>query len=421
MTDSTRAPRYLGRHTLRKITTVSACLDCGRQSIISGGNVGVRKSPTGTVGFAGLATCGRIWLCPVCNAKIMARRAVEVGAALTWATVEGYQVIWGSLTIRHNQFSDLEDLIDKQTKAWRFVVSSKSWRKASATITVGHLHSPSCDDECARKRDTLLTTDLGRVGYIRASEVTIGANGWHPHFHPVIIWNGSAAAAQEFADEVVALWIDGVERAGGEAVRNGAQQLKVITGVEIFDALSGYITKATYDPAKLALETVWSQGKNGRGRAKETVSHWSLLASIEQGLADETERWWELESATAGHRALSWSRGLRSFAGIGDEVDDETLAAEEVGSKEDTVAVITARGWVAVRDRPEVLAQILDVLHSTAGVAGLALLLDAYGIEWTTVEGLADADGDHQKDFYADSRSEEAAARWASEKEDRYA
>lgn len=384
---NSRTIRYEGRHALRLVTTVPRCWSCGRTSVLAGGRVGVRRTAEGVVGYAGLATCGRVWLCPVCNAKIMASRALEVGLTLEWVEREGLHVVWGSLTLRHNSSSQLEQLFDIQSKAWQLVGNSRVWRDAAATARVDHVHSSSCDDGCGRSYSTIDTGEKGRVGYIRATELNIGANGWHPHFHPLIIVRGSRDYADELAAKTVSTWRDSVMAAGGDAMTNGAQQLRVIDADAAHRELAGYITKATYDRSAIALELLWSQGKTGRGRPKETVSHWSLLAAISQGLADEAQRWEELEAATVGRRMVTWSRGLRDFAGIGLERDDDELAAEEVGDDNDTVCYITADGWRRLRDEPTVQAQLLNVLESS-GWAGLRVLLDTYGIEYDTVSAV---------------------------------
>lgn len=390
-----RLSRFIGRQALRTVTTVERCGDCGRKPL--GTAVAMRKTDDGIVGYAGLESCGRVWLCPVCNAKVMATRAVEIGAALSWAGQTGRHVIWGSLTCRHTASSTLDELIAIQREAWRYVVSSREWRDANATRTVPHVHvgcqndcqleheHTGCPYTCDRKRDVVLTQHDGRVGYIRASELTVGRNGWHPHFHPLIVWQGSQSDAEAFAQLVVRLWVEGVEKAGGEARAIGGQQLRVVSGVEVFDSLTGYVTKSTFEAASLALEAVWSQGKSGRGRAHETSSHWSLLVAIEQGLADDVERWWELEAATKGHRLITWSRGLRDFAGLGLEVDDETEASREVGTVDDTVCYITPEGWMGVRDRPEVIALMLNALES-GGWPVLRTVLEAYGVDHFQLE-----------------------------------
>jgi hypothetical protein len=291
-------------------------------------------------------------------------------------------------------------------------VSSKLWRSHAATITVDHQHRGGVDDDsgcawdCDRKRDTLDGGGNGRVGYIRAAEITIGLNGWHPHFHPLIIWRGPAADAQAFADAVVTEWVHQVEKHGGEARGFGAQQLRVLDRNEGTAALAGYLTKATYEPARLALEVVWSQGKSGHGRAKETKSHWTLLAEIERGDFDAVERWVELEAATKGYRLISWSRGLRNFAGLNDERTDEEIAADEVGSALDTVCLITADSWRDIRDLPEVLSLTLDTLEKS-GWEALSALFRAWGVEWTTVEALADVSGPENAAYARAARDRE--------------
>lgn len=395
-----RTTRFAGRKALHSISSVGACRECGRWPL--GELVGIRKTSSGIVGFAGVSTCGRVWLCPVCNAKVMASRAMDIGAALTWAHSEGLKVIFGSLTIRHKQGDSLAAIIALQQLAWRHVVSSREWRDLNATATVDHEHEgctdgcqlehdhEGCPDDCKRKRDVILTNALGRVGYIRASEITVGGNGWHPHFHPLILWRGTDRAAQAFAGRVAALWVEGVEKHGGEARLEGGQKLELVKGAQIYDALTGYVTKATYDHAALALEAVWSQGKvpetgsassRKRRRAKGTAAHWALLASVAQGLADEVDMWLELETATRGHRMITWSRGLRGFAHIGEELTDEQIAAQEVGSSEDTVAYLTTEGWMMLRDSPERLGLILSTL-SESGWIGVRVLLEAWGIPY---------------------------------------
>lgn len=396
--DSARSRRFLGRQALRSVTNIPACRSCGRTSVLLGGDVGLRRTEAGVVGFAGLKTCGRIWVCPTCNAKVMAKRAIEIGAGLGWVVEENMHVLWGSLTVRHNAGSDLQTLLDIQTDAWRHIVNSKYWRSINATKQIDHAHADTCDDDCARKRDVILTDAPGRVGYIRAAEITIGGNGWHPHFHPIIIIQGSKDFARVIAKEILALWVSGVALAGGDAMGNEAQQLKLIDTPVAFEQLGEYVTKATYsglDPQAVALETVWSQGKVSKGRVAKTDAHWSLLESVALNessgeVTSETIRWWELEEATTGHRMITWSRGLRQFAGIGEETTDAEEAATEVGDKTDTVCFITRDGWRSLRDRADLLGLILDVLEH-AGWDSCRSILDAHRIDWVPVgdDGLA--------------------------------
>lgn len=409
---------------------------------MAGGNVTMRRTESvdggkALVGFAGVFTCGSVWICPVCNAKIMAKRGLEIGVMLAWAQRAGLQTIWGALTCRHNEFDSLKWLIDLQRDAWRQVSKSRAWRDWNATQRVDHVehsdrckwvckfdcveHGDSCEWVCLRKYETIERVDAdgikvdGRVGYIRAAELNIGANGWHPHFHPIILVRGTVQEAQWYADDIVAEWVEAVEDMGGEARSQGANGLRVLTDLEVFDALTGYVSKQTYNAQKLATEVVWSQGKTGRGRAKETLPHWSLLHSIEQGLVDEVDKWNELEEAMTGVRMVTFSRGLRDFAGLNAEQDDEEVAAEEVGTKADTVVVISAEGWIQVRDRPDVLGLLLDALEEH-GWDGLKELLDFFGIEYAVPDDLSDMGGSFHESQADRERASEYAT-WNGEKQ----
>lgn len=374
-TDVARVERWVGRQTLRAVTTDIRCYDCGREPV--GQAVGLRLSAEGVTGYAGLASCGRIWLCPVCNAKVMAQRALEIAVALSWAEAEGLHVLFGALTVRHNANSDLEDLLELQRRAWDSVVSGRRWRSGSATTTVPADHRPTCSSDCdVKHRRSVDTGGPGRVGYIRAAEITIGRNGWHPHFHPIVLVRGSKREAQRVAESIVTEWVHGVEAAGGEARSVGGQMMKVLPPAVAFENIVGYVTKQTYSRTqRLALEAVWSQGKKSRGRAHSTAPHWSILEELARGEFAQIGRWDELEAAVEGHRMITWSRGLRDFAAVGVEAEDADIAACEVGTADDTVCFITPTGWEAIRDEPVQLTGYLDLLRSSGWAAVRAQLV----------------------------------------------
>ncbi|MEW6747906.1 MAG: replication protein, partial [Planctomycetota bacterium] len=92
----------------------------------------VRLSPAGVAGFAGVVTCGSVWSEPVCNAKIMARRAVEVGAAIALWQAQGHPVAFATFTMRHRKGQPLASLWDALSGAWQRAVGGKSWYRDKA-------------------------------------------------------------------------------------------------------------------------------------------------------------------------------------------------------------------------------------------------------------------------------------------------
>lgn len=367
-------------------------------------------SATVTVaGFAGLATCARIWLCPVCNARIMAERALELGAVLTWAEGKRFRVMFGALTVQHDRSSDLLHLMMIQRKAWYHVVNSRQWRAAKAVVGLEHVHgSDQCrGPKCVETKDYRLS-GKGLVGYVRATEITVGENGWHPHFHPVIVWSGTVEAGERFAAHVLRLWIEGVKNAGGYATDNGAQGLSFVQAKQDrFRKAGEYVAKSTYEYGKIALEATSPQTKRGKDNKKHagmgsaedfgykhsTLPYWALLARIARGEHGEPERrWGELEEALDGqrHRQIRWSLGLRALAGLRtEERTDDEIAAEEVGTRDDAVCFITPQGWEMICDEPAILAQLLD-LQEGSGWTAAKSFLDGLGVPYRSAQDAAE-------------------------------
>ncbi|MBC7773828.1 MAG: protein rep, partial [Phycisphaerae bacterium] len=115
-----------------------------------------------TTSYAGLQTCGSVWACPVCSAKIAERRRVEIIAAMAAHKAAGGVVNMLTLTAPHQRADNLRDLLAKQAVALKFFFKDFSAKT--------------------------VFKEMGVIGQIRALEVTHGRlstfnNGWHPHYH----------------------------------------------------------------------------------------------------------------------------------------------------------------------------------------------------------------------------------------------
>lgn len=132
---------------------------CGRACVAEGGKVSVVVNEGGRASYRGLATCGSVWECPCCYAKIVQGRASECSAVLEdWHGLD--RVLMVTATVRHMAGHDLKLLRSRIADAWRAFARGAPWER--------------------------LKRQLGIVGSVRALEVTHGPNGWHPHLH--IAW-----------------------------------------------------------------------------------------------------------------------------------------------------------------------------------------------------------------------------------------
>lgn len=113
----------------------------------------------GKFSYHGLMVCKDIWGCPTCARKITQRR--QNGLSLL---LNSHVEQWGQcsisatlFTIPHGLGNDLDDILNRLHKAYRFMVMSSAYKK--------------------------LMKFYGLRGTVRALESTYGNNGFHPHFH----------------------------------------------------------------------------------------------------------------------------------------------------------------------------------------------------------------------------------------------
>lgn len=380
--ETPRQARYERRADLWSMSSLPRVKKCGRVARVPDGLVGVR-SHAGVSGFSGLCTCGSVWACPVCNAKVMARRALEVGAAIAAWQAQGGAVVFHTLTMRHRRNQRLETLWDALQGAWAATRAGKVYAKWAAR--------------------------LGLVGYVRAVEVTYGRNGWHVHIHALWFVGGApatdeacgadgppdasaaagppapaAATATDaptptpadvagFAGWVHGKWARALVRHGLDAPLRVGQEARLVTGPADAD-LAAYLSKST----DLGLELTQSQSKRARS-SFSTRPTWDLLTDVlDQGDADALDLWHEWEAGSHNRRQITWAQGLRRRLDVGEEKSDEEIAEEEAGG--DDLVLITAAGWSGLIARPWLIARVLDA--ADAGAAALRTFLDGNAVEY---------------------------------------
>jgi Replication protein len=333
---------------------------CGRT--MHGDYVGVRNNGEVT-GLSGLTTCGSVWICPVCNAKVMARRTLEIGSAVALAQLAGYKIAFLTLTMRHNSGQSLAELWDALSYAWGVVTAGKPWLKT-------------------KKR-------FGVLGFLRAVEVTVSyLNGWHVHIHCLVVLDANNPDVVGLQAAMFDRWKAALVRKGLDAPTMAGQDARLLDGPADF-ALSQYLTKAQdqgrVTERNIGLELTSSQSKHVRSDFG-TRTPWVLLDEwFGDGDADSAELWFEFEKSSKGRRQLTWSRGLRELLGIVTEKSDEEIAAEEIGTADDDLLRITKDGWRQVVRNATLIPQILNITDNK-GLTGLRALLDEHCIEYTIPE-----------------------------------
>ena len=344
-------------------------VDCGKRRIAPWVTL---KRKERAAHFEGVLRCGRIWSCPPCAASIRARRAEEIQTgAVRW--LSGYatagrppgSLIFLTLTLRHDRTHDLDVLFDTVMAGWRKMLQGRG--------------------------GTALRQDLRMRGFVRAVEVTVGKNGWHPHLH-LLLFVLDTKVSDERLRQVEALvfakWAAIVDLAGLPSIDNEAGRRHAVTAEAVngTDDLVKYLCKVEgMDPAR---DGGWGVGnemargdlKRGRkvlsssDRTAPTLSPNELLEIIQRhraGLAcpacqagDCSERaratacYIEFVSVTQGRRAIEWSRGLKAELDIDEKSDEENI--QEDAATDEALEDITPDEWsLIVREQAQE-----EVLHA---------------------------------------------------------
>jgi hypothetical protein len=256
-----------------------------------------------TTSFSGLQTCGSVWACPVCSAKIAERRRAEIIAAMAAHKAAGGCVNMLTLTAPHQRGDNLGELLAKQAEALKFFFKDRGAKN--------------------------VLKEMGIIGQIRALEVTHGRlsdfnNGWHPHYH-ILQFAGlgidlAIFDAAQMKDWSVRLYL----RWAACCIRAGLGEPSFAHGLKLDDG-----SKAAKYVSKWGLEDEMTKGHTKKASHGETP--FDFLRAY---LADSTDKqagalFKEFAETFKGKRQLFWSPGLKKRYAIGESTDEELAAKQD--------------------------------------------------------------------------------------------
>ena len=326
-------------------------------------DVEVWKSKShGTASYGGLQTCGSVWTCPICAAKIAERRRLEIQAAMAQHRAQGGEVHLLTLTTPHTRFDVLDELLERQAKAVQAFLRDFTVKK--------------------------VFKEMGHQGQIRAWEGTHGRkgtnNGWHPHFHFLQFVTVKAEAAQlmDWKTRLYLRW-DACCQKAGLGSPNFAHGIDLQDGKQA----SNYVSK-------WGLEDEMTKAHIKKGKAGGETP-FDLLRAV---LADKNDKqaaalFAEFARCFKGKRQLSWSNGLKARFNQA-EKDDQELAAE-IEDSADLLGQITPDQWRDVL-RVKARATVLE-LAAAAGWPAVQKFL-------TFIDGCRDGVYEYDEAMVAEAR-----------------
>ena len=342
-----RADRYGLRETVWEVTSLGRCARCGRTRISREKDYAVEvreREGERAASFANVQTCGSRWACPVCAAKERQEVADRLAVVAARHRAEGGGLYLWTGTLRHRAGEPLAKLIDGVRDGWSsYVVNGGSWQRARSRYGVQH--------------------------YFKSLDLTIGPNGWHPHY-AVLIFTESPLSDDErddFGDFLHRRFSRGVEANGcSPPVRRQCP----IEDVMSEERLSQYLSDAVMKEKAMSagLEMTRHDLKNGCDRAGSRYRHYSpfqlLRLMHEWGPqsrgdfpADDrplVDVWREYEQATHGLHAFDSSPGLWQYA------EDLAAGEDEDGEVVDSIDVEAATYWAMANTS----GGLIDVLEA---------------------------------------------------------
>jgi len=293
----TRVARFSLQSVARSILPKSRTAKCLRIRAFNSEIAVWKAIEHGTACYAGLQTCGSVWSCPVCAAKVAERRRAELQAAMATNKARGGTVNLLTLTTPHQKIDNLADLLENQSKALH-----RFWR-----------------DRTVKE----VFKEMGTIGHVRALEVTHGRkspsnNGWHPHYHCLIFCGSgvdlSRFDAAQMKDWQVRLYL----RWAACCLKSGLGEPSYEHGLKLDDG-----TKAGNYAAKWGLEDEMTKGHTKKALHGETP--FDFLRAY---LADGSDRqaaalFKEFSETFKGKQQLRWTKGLKAMFAIDEASDDE--------------------------------------------------------------------------------------------------
>lgn len=326
-----RLERWALQAVSREILDTPALRTCCHAVIPSRDHVDVWKTPGAKFHYGGLITCGSVWVCPVCGAKITERRRLELCQAFANHREKNGDVLLLTLTAPHYNGQSLNFLLNAITNARRKMLNRKPWKR--------------------------LASSMGVIGRVRGLEVTHSFNnGWHVHFH-VLLFTDFPVFGDEiewYEDEISKQWqsaclaadLPEPSRSHGVKLENGSMAAQYV--------------------GKWGLEHEMTKSHVKKGHGSHTP--FDFLREILKGEMKYAGLFKEYAQEFKGRRQLVWSDGLRALLGLDQEKTDEEVAAE-VDTESSLFAKIPLDIWKLILNKKkrgevlEVCREGLTALH----------------------------------------------------------
>ena len=274
---------------------------CGRG--VRDGQAGIsilRRAGGGGARYRGLTSCGDVWACPTCAAKIAEHRRAEMQRAMVAAHLRGSHAYLLTLTLPHDFGVGLDELMGPFSKALQRLKNSRAYKGFMA--------------------------NHARLGQVKALEVKHGGNGWHPHVHELVFAAPGMLEDTRGLDSIRAAWVAALLKVGIGSQAQVSDMLEHALDLRGGDQAAEYIAKFGHDTRWGMSSEITQWMKKTGGVRGGHYSPFELAALGAAGDGQARALFLEYIQAFKGRRAMTWTRGLRALLLGEDELTDEQVA-----------------------------------------------------------------------------------------------
>lgn len=299
--------RYSLQSVARKVLKGNRVSHCMHSPASLSQEVGIHKNQKhNSVFFSGLQTCGSVWHCPVCAAKISERRAKEVQHAIEYTKNQNGFISFVTRTVPHTYTDSLKDILTNFRKADSILKADRYYKKSMKFY--------------------------GVFASIKVFEITCGLNGWHLHTHELFFHHEEKVKKfsllsdfyESFESSLYSVWSVAAVSAGFE-LPSRAHGLQVQNG----DFAADYIAKFGREPQGNFWGSDREMTKQHIKKSTSGFSPFDLFRLYRESDSKEVESLiLEYAETMKGARQLIWSRGFKKLIDLKEKTDVE-LALEQ--------------------------------------------------------------------------------------------
>ena len=326
---------------------------CGCRPIDSKKNIDVVKGEKGSVYLSNVQKCGMVWLCPVCLIKLNKHKLEWLKQTLEHHSDKKRRMSFNTLTIQHKRYSRLEDTMEQLQSIYRAVYKN-------------------------RKLQSLKKEH--QIEWIYTMEITYGANGWHPHFHFVVVSKADDSSIKQYNNLFKSLYKKEIEKRGLLYKEGVTIDIK---GISNDKDISNYMTKqnAVYEITSNQNKTSYKASKN----YLELVSDY-----IDNGV-DHTKLLLEYSDATHRKRQHQTSRGFvpKDIKKMQNKTDQEILRDDKVDYIIGTLTTAQMK-FIIKNDYEDLFLQMIQEkpLNEVMDYFNIPHLIEQNETQYTQMRGL---------------------------------